>query len=706
MSPQQPASTATLREEADFGANRRRQCISLDENAIQRCYGRGDGSQGALSSGEHSPQRRFEQFLEPGQPPFPPPERVKTPEGIPTWRGEILTTVGSRVSPVTSTTHTLFRQLRARSSQVLGQIFGGQSARRTPQSRTWRPPVSGQRWQTFGRLESHPFTTAPVASSSNDSFREVQQNEDQKSPVLHTRRRVQRIREGNVPMDEIETLQERHVSHTECDNTVTSARVQSPSQRALQAVSGNAILVPPQRARKYAQASNSARSISMPSAHASQVNTRNTSSSRPLSTPNGTMNTTELIQQFPQPPNQPSRSRLPAAGAYRTVFSVFPPYQEPGNNERAVLGGFRHLSGRGGKSRVQSNDHLVPTADTDRRGMQQELRSCTLQLLPTSDAASNCGMKRSFVTAVPVHSNEPSVRGKSLCRYRHSGTPVYDNDASSLRSFDDQRERDGNDLLTPRVSSLPRPSSAFTGSSRYFSAASTSIRTRIVSQRLASGQEQERAVANGALRFVGGRNEVQDELTASASVVSPSPPRVDENSFPMTAVTVTQASKSYCRHRLKRMQVEEGRRPDRLGLDGSPAPPDQETPLDTQPADPNQVNRPAELQFQPSQESFGHRHHISRRIKSGTWRTRMDKTKCWRCEIESRRRASRVALHRKYRYCINGWSENWLRFKEKLKWTCFCRYRAYDEDSDDPIEVEHRARLGRFGGTLSQARRF
>jgi hypothetical protein len=332
--------------------------------------------------------------------------------------------------------------------------------------------------------------------------------------------------------------------------------------------------------------------------------------------------------------------------------------------------------------------------------------SCTMQQPPSSNAASDCGNEVSVVTAIQVHSKEPSIRGESLCRYGHSGTPVYDNDVSSLRSFDEQRERKGNRLLTPHMTALPRPGSALTGNSRYFSATSTSLGTRVMSERLASGQERDRAVANGALRFVSSHNDALAEVSPEPSVISPSPTRNDENDFPMTPVTVTQASKKYCRHRLKQMQIEEGHRMDRLGFDGSSPPPEQESPLGTQPAEQTQVSRPAALHFQPSLESFRHRHHISRRVKSGTWRTRMKKTKCWRCEIESRRTASRVEFHRRYRYCIDGWPEKWSRLKENLKWTCFCRYRGYDEDSDDPAEVEHRARLGRFGGSLSEARRY
>ena len=686
--------------------SRRRQCVSLDETAIHRCHGKYEESSGVLSSGEQSPERRLKEFPGPAQPPFLPPERVKTPEGIPSWRGEVWTTIGNRVAPESSTTQALFRQLRARSSQMLRQIFGGPSNRIPSRFRIWRPPVSGHRAQTFGQLESHPFTTAPVAEVGHDTPGEDVSNQHQKSPVLNTQRSGQIIERGNVPAHQIEAQSERPDSNAVCAIPATLTRVQSPSQRALQAASGSAIPVSPQRARKYAQASINARSISVPNACWSQVNQANTCISRPLPVPNGTVNTTELIQQFPEPPNQPNRSTLQNDRAYPAVFSIFPPHQEPGQDERAIQGGVRHSSGKGGKRRIRSDAISISTPNTDRSGKQRAADSCTVQQPPSNNAASDCGNEVSVVTAIQVHSNEPSIRGESLCRYRHSGTPVYDNDVSSLRSFDEERERNENRLLPPHMTALPRPASALTGNSRYFSATSTSLGTRVMSIRLASGQERDRAVANGALRFVSSHNDALAEVSPEPSVISSSPTRNDENNFPITPVTVTQASKKDCRHRLRQMQIEEGHRMDRLGFDGSSPPPEQGSPLDTQPTDESQVSRPAALHFQPSLESFGHRHHISRRIKSGTWRTRMKKTKCWRCEIESRRTASRVELHRGYRYCIDGWPDRWSRLKENLKWTCFCRYRGYDEDSDDPAEVEHRARLGRFGGSLSEARRY
>ncbi len=112
--------------------------------------------------------------------------------------------------------------------------------------------------------------------------------------------------------------------------------------------------------------------------------------------------------------------------------------------------------------------------------------------------------------------------------------------------------------------------------------------------------------------------------------------------------------------------------------------------------------------------SFGEQNHIrNRRHKDGynynrgTWRTRMKRTKCWRCELESRRTASTKALHRFKRKLLcdgDAWEDWWVRVRQKLEWTCLCRYRGYEDDDDESAETvrrnEERARLGRMGGEM------
>ncbi|GAB1731457.1 hypothetical protein NU195Hw_g1071t1 [Hortaea werneckii] len=58
----------------------------------------------------------------------------------------------------------------------------------------------------------------------------------------------------------------------------------------------------------------------------------------------------------------------------------------------------------------------------------------------------------------------------------------------------------------------------------------------------------------------------------------------------------------------------------------------------------------------------------------GTWRTRMNRTKCWRCE-----------LHRCHK-------TGWAKVRKALEWTCLCRFKAYVEDSSDDEVMEEAGR--------------
>jgi len=78
------------RQLAATGGIHRRLCFSLDEKALfdlhhQRCSSSTSQQQ---SSSEQSPQRTA---MEPIKPPFAPPERVRTPDGVPSWPGVVET---------------------------------------------------------------------------------------------------------------------------------------------------------------------------------------------------------------------------------------------------------------------------------------------------------------------------------------------------------------------------------------------------------------------------------------------------------------------------------------------------------------------------------------------------------------------------------------------------------------------------------------
>jgi hypothetical protein len=118
---------------------------------------------------------------------------------------------------------------------------------------------------------------------------------------------------------------------------------------------------------------------------------------------------------------------------------------------------------------------------------------------------------------------------------------------------------------------------------------------------------------------------------------------------------------------------------------------------------PPQAQRPSVVSFAAQNHIRYHRNQAFR----GTWRTRMKRTKCWRCELEAKRKTSMETLHQLKRKLLcdgDAWAESWERTKDKLQWTCFCRYAGYqdnDEESEGTRRItRERVRLGRFGGVL------
>ena len=386
------------------------------------------------------------------------------------------------------------------------------------------------------------------------------------------------------------------------------------------------------------------------------------------------------------------------AGNKALALSLFPRTNGQGRNGQFVAAAQTSASSKNLQKKRDQNDLLTSNRDLSRTVLQQPCQEgcevdggSSVANVHHSDAAN----AEDFVS--DHEPGLPSIRGESSTRCRHSGMPVYDIDAASLRSADRHNEQLQAADLHGDTQCLTRAVSAQTGNSRYFSAASIGLGTQALSQTQSQERDQERrAVANGALRF-SGRNAIPSDATPQRPTPS------NENAFPMIPVTVTRASRTYCPHRLAKLHREQARRHTDFNLDGTSPPPitsqdppptSGELPLPTRPT--LQTMLP-----QPSVESFGHRHHISRRINHGTWRTRMKRTKCWRCELESRRTASSEALYRRMSGLFTGWGPRMERLKEKLRWTCFCRYRAYEDDSEDPEEAEERARLGRMGGNLT-----
>ncbi|KAK3724738.1 hypothetical protein LTR37_000786, partial [Vermiconidia calcicola] len=741
LSLQHPASTAALRgggrQDNERGSVRRRQCVSLDETTIQRLHQPKEPSQ-ATSSGlqslaSQSPQRPAWQLPQPGQPPFEPPERVKTPEGVPSWRGEVR--APGPPSRASSTPGLLFRQLRARSSRVFRQAFGLPPQHGSPPIRTWRPPVSGHSTLRYGELDTHPFATgtaeAHVGQRANGEIYRAH------GPELVA---PSGVSSASLPnWSGIAWLTSQNLYRTQDDrfrNSSIDHRILSPSQRALQAATGNVIPVSPQRAQRVqAEASNPCRSVSVPNASLRAIQTPMTAfegSGMPAAD-NGTTRTIELIEQFPVPPGVIAEASREAGDARTPGLFLFPrtndQEQEVPSTAKQDIGPWKRV-----KRRPRANAISVHSAtfnapsNTPTRALSERNQGHTV--------AGRNSQRDENQTSIdePVR---PSIRGESSTRYRHSGTPVYNAEAASLRSFDAEDEHVSQHRLTAENAGPVRVASAQTTTSPYFSAASTALGTRAISPTKTQTWQNEhaRALANGALRFGSGSGSANRSGGSSISAPPVRPaaaPVSDENTFPLTPVTVKRASQQAltCRHRradLASAERDRQRTTSTSGVastaavgglgssfDGTsptqtddddyrpPVPPKNTIRVAPAPASPPPADPARSItitQHQPSVESFGHRHHIRNQHRfydRGTWRTRMKRTKCWRCELKVRQHASREALNKFNNDLGVFWRRWWGKTKARLEWICFCKYKAYEDDDDETDAGTDQVRMGRM----------
>ncbi|KAK3707575.1 hypothetical protein LTR37_012070 [Vermiconidia calcicola] len=739
LSLQHPASTAALsgsgRKDDHHGSVRRRQCVSLDETAIQKLHQPKEPSQ-ATSSGlqslaSQSPQRPATQLPQPVQPPFEPPERVKTPEGVPSWRGQV--SAPGQASSASSTPGLLFRQLRARSSRVFRQIFGLPPQHGPPPIRIWRPPVSGHSTLRYGELETHPFAAgyaeANAGQSTNGDIRQAP------GPEL--------IAQGGLSIASLPNglgvtkFRPQNQDHTQEDrfcNSSIAHRILSPSQRALQAATGNVIPVSPQRAQRVqAVASNPSRSVSVPNAslRAIQTPTARAEGNGLPAAENGTMRTIELIEQFPVPPNLTAEASRGSGAARTSGLYLFP---RTNDQDPEVLSTAKQdLPWMRVKRRPRANAISVhsTTTNTPSKAPNRAVSGHS----QSGNVAGRTIQRDEDLTSIDEPAR-PSIRGESSTRYRHSGTPVYNEEAASLRSFDAEDDHVSQHRLTAENAGPIRVASAQTTTSRYFSAASTALGTRALSPTKTQTWQNEhaRALANGALRFgsgSGSANRSGGSSTSAPPVRPAAAPVSDENTFPLTPVAVTRASQQAltCRHHRADLASAErdrhrttstpvvastaavgglgssfdGTSPTQTDDDDyrPPVPPKNTIRLPPAPVSPPPAGpaRSITITQQPSVESFAHRHHIRNQHRiydRGTWRTRMKRTKCWRCELKARQTASREALNKLNNDFGVVWRRWWKKTKARLEWTCFCKYKAYEDDDDDTDAGTDRVRMGRM----------
>lgn len=203
--------------------------------------------------------------------------------------------------------------------------------------------------------------------------------------------------------------------------------------------------------------------------------------------PSSTAKTADLIGAFPEPPHAQVRTRSSAPAS----MSLFP-----------------NVTGLEGRNPLDSES---PPHSRKRETTNSNSEQSTLPIVDSasSPSASNAWLSGALPnppecdgSADTTATNSRPVRGEDV-RYRHSGTPVYDDDIASLREIDQSDDRDMAALLDHPGS----PVSCKTGATRYFSAASqmgVGPRRSIVhvQARDENRVQQARAVANGALRFV------------------------------------------------------------------------------------------------------------------------------------------------------------------------------------------------------------
>jgi hypothetical protein len=466
-----------------------RRCVSLDErvlNVHKKSKELSGISSSLWLSTEQSPERRNVQVIGPSEPPYEPPERVKTPEGVPSWDGRVL---GRTPTTAYSTTHALFHQLRTRGSQILRSIIGASLQSPPGPTRIWRPPVSGHATQRFGDLETHPLANAGRAEPTVPSRRTSEQSYE-RDMDSYRRTRAQIRVSTQTPRNHGRGTPFTHsvvVEEVKEPSGVRSLRVTSPSQRALQAASGNAIPVTAKRAKAHAKASSASRSISLPQNLLRAHNAVNDAfMDRQSSTPHqsATLRTTELIERFPAPPGCDHFDWASDLLSQRAVDSRSPNLQHD----------------------ISQADGQHETQDESLSSRTKSLRSANGKqrqdnTIPQSPVDSEHRHDTSGLTS--LDGDRPRVRGENATRYRFSGTPIYDADAVSLRSLD-EREEQGRIEPTANAS-RNRVESALSHNTRYFSALSTRQESQDVPSRCATrGQEREqerRAIANGAMRF-------------------------------------------------------------------------------------------------------------------------------------------------------------------------------------------------------------
>ena len=505
--------------------------------------------------GRRSDQRAKE-TPQPVHPIYQPPERVRTPDGIPSWRGEV-SGPPPRITPISST-NSIIHQLLTFGSRVFAHCIGNRIAQTPNAIRRWRPPVSGHGTTSFDELGMHPIVTAARTTTRLASFFvDAGGNVDDIRPVCpgtdHSL-----TRDRYTPSIQQKRLPEDTESHP---RSPSRGQTMSLSQRALHGASEIAIPVSPCRARAQTLASRTSRTVRLP-----QVTTRrllnepNISHEIPVQTcPNDNLSMQESTGSIlTRPADATTEANLSESIRSELV----------GGEENELVSNAQAT----GKQRLQN---VRPTTDTvanrsfpqlpsrDREGSGGTIRLAVEDLDRLQDDSLSY---RTEEFATCSSADRPPIRGEHSSRFRSSGTPIYNNNAASIRGFDEATENESR--AQPCRRAVPWPlgepapcrlscDTAFRRDNVDPALGTKAIaRTQASEQRLGLGM-----VANGTLRCsphsLPRHGHVGQASVPSEGPAPVLPDRASSSYFPMVPMTITEASKTYCRHRITELRKRE-----------------------------------------------------------------------------------------------------------------------------------------------------
>lgn len=289
--------------------------------------------------------------LRPFQPPFSPPHRCETPEGVDRWPADIARDGQPRPSSSHALREASLAALHGRATPLRrtlsGYIRRGLGITQTRTTRPWRPPVSGH---SAVDMHNHPFQNVTAAETQNLVPRDQEPTLEDVPPI---------------PPAASESLERRSRQYT---SSVSSA------QRALGSISGNSIPVNPARVLS----SCGPRTAAVPDAFATQTS-HSISTAIPAHVEgeayvSDTLRTVEIIGKFPHPPRAPLSLFAPSPKALRNSAVQFLGHDEAVEGQ-PLSQDVNNVSGEQSRSRAEHarlqvarmNDSAVYLANQNRK---------------------------------------------------------------------------------------------------------------------------------------------------------------------------------------------------------------------------------------------------------------------------------------------------------------------------------------------------